>query len=180
MNPMVDGWLGDDWFHRGAFRQINLSYIYEQEATRTNDAKWWETHYDDYDMYLAAGSAGALARSHGMEQLGFYQKLVAHPAYDSFWQDQAVDRKLAAEPLRVPTPAGAQPVGPGRYLRRHCRLQSDQTQGYGQLAGVFSPWGPGTMAVKSVTAARWARCAGAAIPPCGSASMCFARSLIIS
>ncbi len=103
MNPMVDGWMGDDWFHRGAFRQINLSYIYEQEATRTNDAKWWETHYDDYDMYLAVGSAGALARSHGMEQLGFYQKLVAHPAYDSFWQDQAVDRKLAAEPLRVPT-----------------------------------------------------------------------------
>ena len=21
MNPMVDGWMGDDWFHNGAFRQ---------------------------------------------------------------------------------------------------------------------------------------------------------------
>lgn len=103
MNPMVDGWLGDDWFHRGAFRQVNLSYIYEQEATRANDARWWETHYDDYDMFLEAGSAGALARAHGMEQLGFYRKLVEHPAYDSFWQDQAVDRKLAQEKLTVPT-----------------------------------------------------------------------------
>src|SRR5882724_10416850 len=24
MNPMVDGWMGDDWFHNGAFRQQNL------------------------------------------------------------------------------------------------------------------------------------------------------------
>ena len=34
MNPMVDGWRGDDWFHNGAFRQAMLSYIYNQEATR--------------------------------------------------------------------------------------------------------------------------------------------------
>ena len=36
MNPMVDGWMGDDWFHNGAFRQQNMAYIYEQEATRDN------------------------------------------------------------------------------------------------------------------------------------------------
>ena len=34
MNPMVDGWMGDDWFHNGAFRQQNMPYIYEQDATR--------------------------------------------------------------------------------------------------------------------------------------------------
>src|SRR5579859_935780 len=34
MNPMVDGWMGDDWFHNGAFREVNLSYILEQAATR--------------------------------------------------------------------------------------------------------------------------------------------------
>src|SRR5712671_1576414 len=38
MNPMVDGWMGDDWFHNGAFRQQNLPYIYEQDGTRANDA----------------------------------------------------------------------------------------------------------------------------------------------
>ena len=36
MNPMVDGWMGDDWFHNGAFRLPNLSYIYEQTASRDN------------------------------------------------------------------------------------------------------------------------------------------------
>ena len=34
MNPMVDGWMGDDWFHNGAFRQQNMPYIYEQVGTR--------------------------------------------------------------------------------------------------------------------------------------------------
>jgi hypothetical protein len=24
MNPMVDGWIGDDWFHNGAFRQLMI------------------------------------------------------------------------------------------------------------------------------------------------------------
>ena len=102
MNPMVDGWMGDDWFHNGAFRQQMMSYFYNQEATRDNDAKWWTTHYDDYDMFMEAGSAGELGRRRGLEQVGFWRKVLEHPAYDAFWQDQAMDRILAAEPLKVP------------------------------------------------------------------------------
>jgi uncharacterized protein len=102
MNPMVDGWKGDDWFHNGAFRQQNLPYIYEQVATRDNKAKWWTNHFDDYDLFMEASSAGELARRHGLEQIGFWQKIVQHPAYDSFWQKQAMDQILAAQPLKVP------------------------------------------------------------------------------
>src|ERR1051326_4067447 len=102
MNPMVDGWMGDDWFHNGAFREQNLPYIYEQDASRSNDYKWWTTHFDDYDMYMQAGSAGELGKRRGLEQVGFWRKLVEHPAYDSFWQEQAVDKLLAKEPLKVP------------------------------------------------------------------------------
>jgi putative CocE/NonD family hydrolase len=102
MNPMVDGWMGDDWFHHGAFRQQNMSYIYEQTASRDNSIKWWSSHFDEYDMFLEAGSASELGRRHGMEQLGFWQKVLAHPAYDAFWSDQAVDKLLAAQPLKVP------------------------------------------------------------------------------
>jgi putative CocE/NonD family hydrolase len=103
MNPMVDGWMGDDWFHNGAFRQQNMPYIYEQVGTRTNEAKWWTNHFDDYAVYMEAGSAGELGRRRGMEQIGFWRKLLEHPSYDSFWQDQAMDRILAAQPLTVPT-----------------------------------------------------------------------------
>ena len=102
MNPMVDGWRGDDWFHNGAFREQGMPYIYEQEATRKNEAKWWTGYYDDYDMFLQAGSAGELGREHGLEQVGFWRKILAHPSYDSFWRDQAVDKILATQPLKVP------------------------------------------------------------------------------
>jgi putative CocE/NonD family hydrolase len=103
MNPMVDGWMGDDWFHNGAFREQNLPYIYEQEATRAGEAKWWTDNLDDYDTYMQAGSAGELGRRHGLEQVGFWGKVLAHPSYDSFWSDQAMDKILAAQPLKVPT-----------------------------------------------------------------------------
>jgi putative CocE/NonD family hydrolase len=102
MNPMVDGWIGDDWFHNGAFRQQGMSYIYDQEATRKGEVKWYTSHFDDYDMYLEAGSAGELGRRRGLEQIGFWQKLLAHPSYDAFWRDQAVDKILANRPLTVP------------------------------------------------------------------------------
>jgi len=107
MNPMVDGWMGDDWFHNGAFREQNMPYIYEQEATRKsgfggNEERWWTDHFDDYDVYMNAVSAGELGRSHGMEQLGFWNKLIAHPSYDNFWQEQAMDKILADQPLKVP------------------------------------------------------------------------------
>jgi putative CocE/NonD family hydrolase len=102
MNPMVDGWIGDDWFHHGAFRQIMMPYIHDQVATRSSGTLWWWSYFDDYDMYMEAGSAGELGRRHGLEQLGFWQKLLQHPSYDAFWRDQAVDRALAAEPLSVP------------------------------------------------------------------------------
>jgi len=101
MNPMVDGWMGDDWFHNGAFRQQNLPYIYEQEATRKNTQRWWTDHFDDYNVYME-GSAGEIGRSHGLEQLGFWKQLLAHPSYDSWWKDQAMDKILAQQPLKVP------------------------------------------------------------------------------
>jgi uncharacterized protein len=103
MNPMVDGWRGDDWFHNGAFREQNLPYIYEQEGSRENEEMWQSGSWDDYDLYMRAGSAGELARRHGLDQIGFWNKIVAHPAYDAFWREQAMDQILARAPLTVPT-----------------------------------------------------------------------------
>jgi len=102
MNPMVDGWIGDDWFHNGAFRQQMMPYIYDQEATRESEEKWWTSHFDDYDLFMQAGSAGELGLQRGLEQLGFWRKILEHPTYDAFWRDQAVDKVLAAQPLKVP------------------------------------------------------------------------------
>jgi uncharacterized protein len=101
--PMVDGWIGDDWFHNGAFRQDGtLDYIYDQEATRRSSEHWWSGYRDTYEEYLRTGSAGAVAAARGLEQLGFWRDIAAHPAYDAFWQEQALDKALAREPVQVP------------------------------------------------------------------------------
>jgi putative CocE/NonD family hydrolase len=101
--PMIDGWMGDDWFHNGAFRQDgSLQYVYDQEATRKNEVTWWTDARDTYEVFLRAGSAGALAKARGVDELGYWRQLVAHTAYDSFWQGQAVDKLLAKDPPKVP------------------------------------------------------------------------------
>jgi uncharacterized protein len=103
INAMVDGWRGDDWFHNGAFRLDSLTYFEGQEASRESDIPWWTDHYDDYDTWLSAGSASDMVRLHGLEQVGFTAKVMSHPAYDAFWQDQALDKILAKQGVAVPT-----------------------------------------------------------------------------
>ena len=101
-SPMVDGWMGDDWFHYGAFRQINLDYFTEQTEQRGKGAEIPRLNYDDYTNFLEQGSAGDFARYGGLEQLPFWRKIEEHPAYDAFWQEQAPDKLIAKVPLKVP------------------------------------------------------------------------------
>jgi len=107
MSPMVDGWKGDDWFHNGAFRQSNFDYIYAQTTARGGAGGGGKEiargGFDDYQLFLAAGSAGDFARRFGFEQLPFFRKIAEHPAYDEFWSAQALDQILATQPLLVPT-----------------------------------------------------------------------------
>jgi len=103
MSPMVDGWKGDDWFHNGAFRQTNFDYIYNQTTARGEGKKIARGAYDDFQLFLASGSADDFARRFGLDKLPFYVKVREHPAYDQFWSEQALDQILARQPLTVPT-----------------------------------------------------------------------------
>ncbi len=103
MSPMVDGWRGDDWFHNGAFRTNNFEYIGGQTGARGEGARISTGVYDDYDSMLRAGSMADFAKQSGVDQLNFSKKIFEHPAYDSYWQEQALDRVLASRPLKVPT-----------------------------------------------------------------------------
>ena len=103
MSPMVDGWMGDDWFHFGAFRQTNFDYYTGQTSAHGGGGDVVRRGYDDYENFRRAGSAGDFAKAAGLDQLPWYRKTVEHPAYDSFWSDQALDKTMAAQPLTVPT-----------------------------------------------------------------------------
>ncbi|MEO8658265.1 MAG: CocE/NonD family hydrolase [Bryobacteraceae bacterium] len=102
-SPMVDGWMGDDWFHYGAFRQTNFDYTFGQTAQRGAGDSIPRDAYDDYDAFRRAGSAGNYARLHGLDQLPWAVKMMEHPNYDAFWQGQALDKLIAAHPPQVPT-----------------------------------------------------------------------------
>ncbi len=103
MNPMVDTWVGDDWFHEGAFREEMMDYVYLQTASTKSDIEWWSPGRDDWSTYMRYGNAGAYGRAMGMEQLPFWRRLTEHPAYDAFWQGQAVDRIFRDITPTVPT-----------------------------------------------------------------------------
>jgi putative CocE/NonD family hydrolase len=103
MSPMVDGWMGDDWFHYGAFRVPNFDYYAGQTMARGGGESVMRNAYDDYEAFRRAGSAGDYAKAAGLDQLPWYRKTVEHPAYDAFWSGQALDKTMAAQPLKVPT-----------------------------------------------------------------------------
>ena len=102
-SPMVDGWMGDDWFHYGAFRQVNLDYFTEQTTVRGAGQAVVRPGYDDYENFRRTGSAGDWAKAAGFDQLPWWRKVTEHPAYDAFWREQALDKTMAAQPLTVPT-----------------------------------------------------------------------------
>ena len=102
-NPVVDIWTGDDLFHHGAFRETYLDWVYSLVSEKSSALPWPEPRHDAYDTWLKAGSAGAAARAQGMDRLPYWQRITQHPAYDDYWQDQALDRVLADAPLSVPT-----------------------------------------------------------------------------
>ena len=94
INPMVDVWKGDDWFHNGAFRQQMASYVYGQTAAQHSDEHWFPSGRDDYNLFLRHGSAAAYGRAMGIDRLPFWRRLMQHPDYDEYWQAQALDRIL--------------------------------------------------------------------------------------
>ncbi len=103
MSPMVDGWMGDDWFHHGAFRQTNFDYFVGQTTARGAGTEIARQSYDDFENFRRAGSAGDFAKAAGLDQLPWWRKTAEHPAYDTFWREQALDRTMSAQALSVPT-----------------------------------------------------------------------------
>jgi uncharacterized protein len=102
-SPMIDGWMGDDWFHYGAFRNVNLDYFTEQTTVRGSGESVVRGGYDDYENFRRAGSTGDWAKAAGFDQLPWWRKLAEHPSYDAYWRDQALDTVMAQQPLTVPT-----------------------------------------------------------------------------
>jgi putative CocE/NonD family hydrolase len=98
--PMTDIWIGDDFFHNGAFREsYGFDYVQEMEAQKTDvraDAK-----EDQYNFFLEHGNFAGAAKAAGMSELPSAEKFLTQPTYTKFWQDMAVEPHLTRP--EVPT-----------------------------------------------------------------------------
>ena len=148
MMPMVDGWMGDDWFHNGAFRQDqSIDYIYGQEAATAATANLAGHRYDDYENFCASGSAGDLrARAWASISSASGTSSPQHPAYDAYWQEQAVDQILANQPLQVPTLWSSAACGTRRTSTARSSLSRAWRQRHQQRHAIWCSGRGGTAA----------------------------------
>ena len=104
ISPMVDSWVGDDWFRNGIFHQQHaLHYVNRQTRAKASTPSWPTPGHDEYDAWLAAGSAHAMAERLQLADLPAWQRLEQHPAYDGYWQAQSLEALLAERAAPVPT-----------------------------------------------------------------------------
>ncbi|HTT67518.1 MAG TPA: CocE/NonD family hydrolase [Gemmatimonadales bacterium] len=100
--PMTDTWLGDDFFHQGAFRQsYGFEYGWGMESREVGAGRMPITGSDTYAWYLGFPSLKALTDSTGAMRIPTWRRFVEHPAYDSVWQRRAFERVVTG--AAVPT-----------------------------------------------------------------------------
>jgi putative CocE/NonD family hydrolase len=89
--PVGDTWLGDDFFHQGAFRQSQAvpycAYIEGTNGLSIPD-------YDQYQFYLRLGTLDAIGKAAGVDTLPSWKGFRAHPARDEYWKVRALQEVL--------------------------------------------------------------------------------------
>jgi uncharacterized protein len=91
--PMTDIWMGDDFFHNGAFRETyGFDYVQEMEAQKTDGVV--SSKEDQYDFFLQHVDFAGAAKAAGMSGLPTAAKFLTQPTYTKFWQDMAVESRL--------------------------------------------------------------------------------------
>ena len=98
--PMTNIWLGDDFFHNGAFRQTyGFDYVQQLEAQKTDIPA--ESKEDTFDFFLRNTNFATAAATAKMQDLPTAKAFIAHPEYAKFWKDMAVETHLTR--VEVPT-----------------------------------------------------------------------------
>ncbi len=105
--PMIDVWIGDDFFHNGAFRQTyGYDYVYGMESSKEQtDVDYGKDKdgkpRDGFDYFLERGSFQEDVKKSGSKLLPTWKLFLDHPAYDSAWSSRGVEHSLNT--VAVPT-----------------------------------------------------------------------------
>ena len=105
--PMIDVWVGDDFFHNGAFRQsYGYDYVLGLESSKTEiqvgygDDKSGNP-VDGFDYFLRRGSFAEDVKQSGARLIPTWKLFLEHPAYDPVWSSRGVEYALNS--VTVPT-----------------------------------------------------------------------------
>jgi putative CocE/NonD family hydrolase len=105
--PMIDVWIGDDFFHNGAFRQsYGYDYVLGMESSNVVTKVSYGNNpagqpADGFDYFLERGSFAADMKQSGSKVLPTWKLFLDHPAYDSYWRGRGVE--FALNTVAVPT-----------------------------------------------------------------------------
>jgi putative CocE/NonD family hydrolase len=98
--PMTDVWMGDDFFHNGAFRETyGFDYVQQLEGQKTDVRV--QSKEDTFNFFLKHVNFAGAAKAAGMENLPTAKIFLTQPNYTKFWQAMAVERDL--DHVNVPT-----------------------------------------------------------------------------
>jgi putative CocE/NonD family hydrolase len=98
--PMTDIWMGDDFFHNGAFRETyGFDYVQQMEGQKTDVRV--ESKEDTFDYFLRNGNFANAAAEAKMSDLPTAKIFLTQPSFTKFWQDMAVEKRLTK--VEVPT-----------------------------------------------------------------------------
>jgi len=98
--PMTNIWIGDDFFHNGAFRETySFDYVQELEAQKTNGVV--DSKEDQYTFFLEHENFAGVAKAAGISNLPTTKHFLDEPEYGKFWQAMAVEPHLSKP--EVPT-----------------------------------------------------------------------------
>ena len=91
--PMTDIWLGDDFFHNGAFRQT-YGYDYVLQLERAKDDQRVSYNGDTFEYFLKQGNFANAAADAKNTEHHTAKRFLAEPEYSSFWKAMAVENHL--------------------------------------------------------------------------------------
>ena len=127
-SPMVDGWMGDDWFHNGAFRTGSLDFAVSQSTGKGRGRRHRRRAGRRLHPLPRGRIDGRLRPPPEHRELSVRPEAVPEPGLHRILVG-AGGRQVAggAAADRADADRG-RPMGPGGQLRRPGRLQGAQGQ----------------------------------------------------
>ncbi|MFN8574516.1 MAG: CocE/NonD family hydrolase [Gemmatimonadaceae bacterium] len=138
--PMTDTWMGDDFFHQGAFRQsFGVEYATAMEWSRNVPSPLHIDRYDRYDWYLQFLTLEELGHKNGIDTLASWRGFKTHPSWDAYWQAKAMQKVWTSPNVAVLNVGGywdqEDVLGPQEAYRT---LERNDTKRWNHI--VLGPW----------------------------------------